>query len=102
MVVAIDQYAALSLAVATRKPVEMAFWVASSDLLVSFSACNAVIAEALVLMLDIGVSLAIAKSYWDIPADRQDSVASCLRAPNQSVKGFVPLAVVAPVLAGKG
>jgi flavoprotein len=55
MVVAIDQYAALSLAPATRNPVEIAFWVDSRDLLVIFSVASAVMAAAFVLMLDMDV-----------------------------------------------
>src|SRR5690554_3919381 len=54
IVVAIDQYAALSEAVLTAKPVEMRLCVVSSALLVARRVWSAVIADALVLMLAIG------------------------------------------------
>lgn len=51
MVVAIDQYAALSAAEPTRRPVEMRFCVWVSILLVSVRDCSAVIAATFVLRL---------------------------------------------------
>src|SRR5690554_3303340 len=55
IVVAMDQYAALCAASATRKPVEILPCVMSSFLLVLLRVCSAVIAAALVMMLDMGV-----------------------------------------------
>jgi hypothetical protein len=53
MVVAIDQYAALSSALPTLRPVEMRVWVSSSFRIVAVRVCNAVIADPLVKMLAI-------------------------------------------------
>jgi hypothetical protein len=51
MVVAIDQYAALSAATPTRRPVETRSWALSRAMLVAVSDRNAVIAAVLVLIL---------------------------------------------------
>ena len=59
IVVAMDQYAALSAAVETRWPVEMRFCVTSIFLFVAVNVCSAVIAAELVRRLDMVMSLSM-------------------------------------------
>ena len=66
MVVAIDQYAALSSAVATRKPVEMRFCVSSMFLLTLLRDSSAVSAAKFVLMLFMCMPQDV-KRKWDNP-----------------------------------